>query len=217
MTNSNFFSFSLNSLLIHGFGRDEIYYSIMQTKVLILPFIDEKKELHFQASSVYLLEDWLKQKKEDHFYEKMIYMIGCLSSQIQTLEKLGFYFLGFGLKDIVVVNDSFFFIVNNEYLVPFEKESRRINIMSPFVKPMFSSPEIIGLVKIPSWIFVDSCYYSLGALVLFCLCGEYLFKGNEIKNEKEIENILKPIAQTKMYWFLKRCFEKKGRRTLLYI
>ena len=211
------FSFSFSNGFVSLIGcHDLIIGSILNTRLLVLSFINEKKELTFKANSVCLLEDWLK--RNDIINMNIILrMIACITSQIQYLEKQGLSFLGFGLKDILVIDDHSFFIVNNEYLMSFDKHNLSIPIMNPFVKPMFSSPEVIELIKLPGWIFVDSCYYSLGALVVFCLFNEYLFKGNEIKNEKEIETILKPIALTKMYWFLKRCFTKKGKRRLLYV
>jgi len=206
------FSFSNDYVSLIG-CHDLIIGSILNTRLLVLPFINKKKELSFKANTVCLLEDWLKERNQDLHMN----VIGCLSSQIQYLENHGLSFLGFGLKDIIVVDDHSFFIVNDEYLMSFDKDNLMIPIMNPFVKPMFSSPEVIELSKLPGKIFVDSCYYSLGALVVFCLFDIYLFKGNEIKNEKEIEAVLKPIALTKMYWFLKRCFTKKGKRRLLYV
>jgi len=210
----SFFSFSNDCVSLTGCD-DLIIESILQTKLLVLPFVNEKNEFIFKAKHVCLL------KNKNHIdlcnYEKILRMIGCLSSQIQYLEKRGYSFLGFGLEDIIVVDDIHFFIISNKHLVSFDKNNLTISMMNPFVKPIFSSPEVIELIKLPGKIFLDSCYYSLGALVVFCLFDVYVFKGNEIKNEKEIEAVLKPIAQTKMYWFLKRCFWKKGKRKLLYI
>jgi len=208
-----FFSFSNDCVSLTGCD-DLIIESILQTKLLVLPFVNEKNEFIFKAKHVCLLKN--KNRLDLCNYEKILRMIGCLSSQIQYLEKRGYSFLGFGLEDILVIDDIHFFIVSNKHLVSFEKNNFTISIMTPFVKPIFSSPEVIELIKLPGKIFVDSCYYSLGALVVFCLFDVYMFKGNEIKNEKEIEEVLKPIAQTKMYWFLKRCFWKKGKRKLLY-
>jgi hypothetical protein len=145
-------------------------------------------------------------------------MIGCLSSQIQYLEKRCYSFLRFGLKDIIVVDDIHFFIVNDEYLMSFDKNNLTISIMNPFVKPMFSSPEVVELTKLPGKIFVDSCYYSLGALITFCLFNVNLLVGKEKTSEKNIENILEPVFYTKIYWFLKRCLNKDcEQRVLLFI
>ena len=209
---------SITKLKIQGFGQKEIYYSIMNTRLLLMPFINETQELCFKAQHICGLEDWLQRHNNNNnndFVEQMLHMIASLSSQIQYLETLGLSFLGFNLQDIIVVDDTSFFFINNKYLISFA--AKKIKLMVPIVKPMFSSPEMISLVQLPAFIPVDSCYYSLGAIVVFLLLDVYILKGNEIKTEKEIERILNPIVLTKMYWFLKRCFYKKGERILLYI
>lgn len=212
---------SITKLKIHGTGQKEMYHSIMNTNLLLMPFINEHQELCFKAQHICGLEDWLQRHKTNNnnnsndFREDILHMIASLSSQIQYLEKRGLSFLGFNLQDIIVVDDHFFFFANNKYLT--SVAAKKIKVIVPIVKPMFSSPELISLVQLPGFVSQDSCYYSLGAIVVFLLLDVYLFKGNEIKTEKEIEHILKPIGLTKMYWFLKRCFHKQGQRILLYI
>lgn len=222
MNNMNFYFFndpvetSITKLKILGTGQKEIYHSIMNTKLLLMPFINETQELCFKAQHICGLEDWLQRHKTNNkFREHILHMIASLSSQIQYLEKRGLSFLGFNLQDIIVVDDHSFFFANNKYLTSFA--AKKIKVMVPIVKPMFSSPELISLVQLPATLTHDSCYYSLGAVIVFLLLDVYLLKGNEIKTEKEIEHILKPIVLTKMYWFLKRCFHKQGQRILLYI
>lgn len=224
MNNMNFYFFndpietSITKLKIQGTGQKEIYHSIMNTKLLLMPFINEKQELCFKSQHICGLEDWLQRHKTNNnndFREHILPMIASLSSQIQYLEKRGLSFLGFNLQDIIVVDDYSFFFANNKYLTFFA--AKKIKVMVPIVKPMFSNPELISLVQLPATVSHDCCYYSLGAIVVFLLLDVYLLKGNEIKTEKEIEHILKPIVLTKMYWFLKRCFHKQGQRILLYI
>ena len=84
--------------------------------------------------------------------------------------------------------------------------------------PYFSNPEIIKLTTLPAEINYKCCYYSLGVLVVFCLLNNYLLVGNEIKSVEEIENIIKPLLNTKIYWFIKRClYENIDKRQLLLI
>ena len=47
--------------------------------------------------------------------------------------------------------------------------------------------------------------------------NKYLLVGNEFKTSKEIDNILQPINNTKIYWFLKRCLDDdiNNRKLLL--
>ena len=170
-------------------------------------FIDSvNNELFFQANSVCNLLEYMKEKQKNGLvmdYEQSMYMIACLSEQIFYLENQHFSFLGFDLQDIIILNNNIFFIATNQYLMPFNNNNH-ISLLSPFVKPYFSSPEILELTKLPAFIHYKSCYYSLAALVIYCLLGEYLFKGNEIKNERELDILLQPLFSSKMYWFLKR-------------
>ena len=61
------------------------------------------------------------------------------------------------------------------------------------------------------------CYYSLGLLVVFLIMNKYLLVGNEFKTSKEIDNIIQPLYNTKIYWFLKRCLDDdiNNRKLLL--
>jgi hypothetical protein len=195
-------------------------------------FIDNvNNELFFQANTIYNLLEYMKQRQHEKQnngilmdYEQSMYMIACLSEQILYLKNNHFSFLGFDLQDIIIINNNIFFIATNQYLVPFNNINmhgynyNHISLLSPFVKPYFSSPEILEITKLPAFIHYKSCYYSLAALVIYCLLDEYLFKGNEIKNEHEVDILLQPIFSSKMYWFLKRClYNDYEKRSLLFI
>ena len=46
----------------------------------------------------------------------------------------------------------------------------------------------------------------------------YLLVGNEFKTSEEIDKILEPLFNTKIYWFLKRCFDDEiNNRKLLLV
>jgi hypothetical protein len=64
------------------------------------------------------------------------------------------------------------------------------------------NPEIGNITTLPSKIHYQSSYYSLAALIIYCLL-------NKDKVEENLETILKPIFYTKIYWFLKRCLHKR--------
>ena len=83
--------------------------------------------------------------------------------------------------------------------------------------PYFSNPELFKLTSLPSKIHYKCCYYSLGLLVVFSLLHTYLLVGNELKTSNEIDIILKPLYNTKIYWFLKRCLDDdiNNRKILL--
>ena len=197
-----------------------LYESIVKTLPHSFSFINpEKQELHFQASStkIHNLLDFLKNNRLS--WEQCMLLIGFLSKQIQELEKRGHSLLGFNLQDILMIDETVFLFVNNEYLFPIHNTiSSYITLIIPFQKPYFSSPELLQLTKLPSKIHYKSSYYSLASLVVYCLLEEYIFKGNEVKTNTDLEYILKPIYSTKMYWFLKRCLvPDPTNRKMLFI
>uniref|UniRef100_A0A6C0E1U1 Protein kinase domain-containing protein n=1 Tax=viral metagenome TaxID=1070528 RepID=A0A6C0E1U1_9ZZZZ len=192
-----------------------LYESIIKTIPQSFSFINpETQELHFQANKIQLLLDFLKNNRVS--WEQCLLLIGFLSKQIQELEKRGYAIVGFNLQDVIMLDESVFLFVNNEYLFPFN--NKYVTLVTPLKKPYFSSPEILQLTKIPAKIHYKSCYYSLASLVVCCFLQEYVFKGNEVKKDHELETILKPLFATKMYWFLKRCFVlNPENRQMLFI
>jgi serine/threonine protein kinase len=128
---------------------------------------------------------------------------------------MGYGFYGFDINDILVIDDIFIFC-SAEHLLPIVDDN--IIFYSPIKTPYFSSPEILELTTLPSEINYKCSYYSLGALVVFCLLNKYLLVGNEIKSLEEVEVILSPLYNTKIYWFIKRCLEENvDKRVLLLI
>ena len=146
---------------------------------------------------------------------KCIKMIDDLTKQIHYLKDINYGFYGFDINDILVVDESIFLFCCNQYILELEEDI--LISYSPINKPYFGNPEIFKLTTIPSLIHYKCIYYSLGILVVFCLINIYLLVGNEIKDSKEIEIILKPLKDTKIYWFLKRCFEENSEKRLLLL
>lgn len=91
--------------------------------------------------------------------------------------------------------------------VPFSKESPSV----------FLSPEIMELNELPFSMSYKTIYYSLGSLIIYFLFEKHISfykdnkdhtnnkdnKYNEDLDEK-IKEILRPIKETKLYWFLMR-------------
>jgi hypothetical protein len=90
--------------------------------------------------------------------------------------------------------------------------------MYPILKPYFSNPEIFELKVLPTKINYKCIYYSLGSLIVFSLLNSYLLVANELKTSEEIDFIIQPIYNTKIYWFIKRSLEQDiNKRRLLLI
>ena len=185
---------------------------------------DHENKIIFAAESVTQLLPCVTEeteKRQDTItYLHAISMIKCLSKQMNNLKRMSnLIFYGFNLDDILVINKDTFIIVSSNHLLKIDDE-RNNNIIfnCPFMLPYFSSPELIAVNTLPTEVDYRASYYSLGALITFCLTNKYLFVGNELMRETDIEKALQPIFYTKVYWFLKRCLTQKyEQRQILFI
>ena len=202
----------------------EIYKSITKTKILSNAFFNEgikvssKEEeedtIIFTAETVKPLSVLLKEYKLTN--QDAIKMIHDLGKQMAHLETKFFAFYGFNLDDILVINNSTFIIASIKNIIKIEPD-KCIYFYSPIIKPYFSNPELIKLTNLPAKIDYRSGYYSLGALILFCLTNIYIF-AEIVEKEEDLDHILEPIYYTKLFWFIRRCFkEKSEERILLFI
>jgi hypothetical protein len=154
------------------------------------------------------LKDYLL-KNNSLSHNKCIKLIYDLTNQILYLKKLGYSFYGFDINDILVVDDIFMFC-STQYVLPLVNEL--IIFYSPIKKAYFSNPELLNLTTLPSEISYKCSYYSLGTLVIYCLLNAY------IKSVEQIEKVIEPLYNTKIYWFIKRCLDSDiNKRELLLI
>jgi hypothetical protein len=208
-------------LTIQNSHVNELYRSISETNILSNVFFDDTNNVEmiiFTAEKVKPLSVLLKETKLTN--RQIIKMIYNLSKQIAYLETIMMSFYGYNLDDILVINNNTFFIASTKYLVNINAKDNYIYFYKPIDKPYFSSPELNELTKLPAKIDYRANYYSLGALILFCLTNIYIY--SELTKDEEREEILleslDPINYTKPYWFLKRCFYKNCKeRILLFI
>ena len=204
------------SLYIKGDYKEELFLSLPRIPNMF--YDDQENKVIFVAESVTQL---LPCVTEDIItYLQAINMIKCLSEQMKNLKRMSnLIFYGFDLDDILVINKDTFIIVSSNHLLKIEDE-RNNNIIfnCPFMLPYFSSPELISVNTLPTEVDYRASYYSLGALITFCLTNKYLFVGNEVMREADIEKVLQPIFYTKVYWFLKRCLKQNcEQRNILFI
>jgi len=180
-------------------------------------FDDENMNSMFvTAESVTTLKEYLANHSFQLSHYKCIEIIDELTKQLIYLEKLGYGFYGFNIEDILVINDAKILICNSHHLLPIE--NNRLHFYQPIVFPQFVDPALFELTTLPSQIHYKCVYYSLGVLIVFCLLHVYLLVGNERKSDAELERILNPIKNTKIYWFLKRIMDPDiEHRTCLLI
>ena len=200
------------SLKIHGRHISQIYKLIK--KIIISSYYDSETEsIFFSAENVMAFNQYIK----NHTLKlnQCIKMMNDLTYQMNYLKNINYGFCGFDANDIIII-DNLFLFCNTQYLFPLQEDN--FVLIEPMNNPYFSNPEIIKLTTLPAEINYKCCYYSLGVLVVFCLLNNYLLVSNELKTPEEIENIMKPIFNTKIYWFLKRCLEPNlEKRVLLLI
>jgi hypothetical protein len=212
LTQIDEYSYILN---VAGEHKNYIYNTV--EKIIKSSHIDEEtNSLFFIAENIVSLKKYLSEQPDKKLsYRTCIKLISDLTKQLLYLEKQGYSFYGFDIDDIIII-DGIFIFVTSRYLLPIYDNN--IYFYSLINIPYFSSPELLKLTTLPSSINYKSCYYSLGTLVVFCLLNNYLLVGNDIKTSEEIETIIEPLNNTKLYWFIKRCLnEETLNRTLLLI
>lgn len=201
---------------VNGDYKYDIYFSVIKTKLLHNSFYDDELNVTiFSAETIETLSDYLDKSPDGKMnYLDAIRLIHSITKQINYLYENNFSFYGFDLDDIIVINNSLFFVASSNYLLP-TMDKTNILFYTPINMPYFSNPELFKVNSLPYEIHYKSSYYSLGALVIYCLLNIYLLVGNEIKSDRELEMILSPIKPTKMYWFLKRTLNSMCEKRIL--
>jgi hypothetical protein len=189
-------------------GEYNIYlYKVIKKFIKTSNFDYETSSIYFCVENITPLKDLIKNNSLSH--NKCIKLIYDLTNQILYLKKLGYSFYGFDINDILVVDDVFMFC-SVQYVLPLVNEL--IIFYSPIKQAYFSNPELYNLTSLPSEISYKCCYYSLGTLVIYCLLNSY------IKRVEQIEKVIEPLYNTKIYWFIKRCLDSDiNKRELLLI
>lgn len=180
-------------------------YEVIQ-KMLKSSYLEaETNTLLFSAEKVVPFQTYLLTQPDKRLsYARCVHLIDDLSKQMMYLNKNGYGFYGFNVGDILTIDNSFFFC-SAECLLPLWNDCFLFTapIKQPY--PYFANPELFKLTKLPAQIHYKCGYYSLGVLVVLSLLHVYLLVGNDLKTAKEMNDILEPIRDTKMFWFLKRC------------
>jgi len=198
-------------------GEYSMYLYDTLNKIIHTSYIDyETDTLFFSAETVLSLKNYLfKQKNNQLTYYQCIKLIDDLSKQLFYLNNLDYGFYGFDITDILTIDDTFIFC-STQHLLPLDNNN--IIFTYPINRPYFSNPELFKLTSLPSQINYKCCYYSLGLLVVFLYLKTYLLVANELQTTEQIDNILHPLYNTKMYWFLKRCLDDDiNNRQLLLV
>lgn len=165
----------------------------------------------FYAKKVCSLRELLSQRREKLQYFEGVKLAQCIGQQLFYLEKYAHTFSWFNLDTILVVDESSFFCIGIEQLMPVDALGR-VWFTAPFsLKLPHIAPEIQRLTTLPSYATYKAAYYSLGSLITFCLAED-----DEKSTKMQLK--LEFIADTKLYWFLLRCIDTEpSARLLLFV
>jgi hypothetical protein len=201
-------------LKINGDYAENLYNVII--KMLKACHLDnETNTVFISAENIIPFKQYIiEQQNKRLSHQTCVKLIDDLSKQILYLYKFGYTFYGFDIDDILIIDNNFIFC-STQYLYPLYHD--KIIFVSPIKQPYFSNPELYKLTSLPAEISHKSCYYSLGLLVSFVLLNSHLLVTHEIKTPDQIDKIINPLYNTKIYWFIKRCLDEDVTKRILLL
>ena len=175
----------------------------------------QEYSLNVKANSVKSFQQYLENNNYRLEYDVVLKILQELSNIILYLERKQKTIIQFSLDDLIVLDNDDFLFVNNENIFNFTSDkSKRVTISIPLEMNKFSSPELNQVTEIPFTLDYRAGYFSLASFLCYCLFAETLID----KEESEIEKLLEPIYDTKLYRFISRCGEKNiNNRICLFI
>lgn len=160
----------------------------------------------FEADNIMLIKDHPK-----FTYISILKLIKSLSKQLVVLTNYNYSFSQYDLENIIVVDNNEYLYISKEHFVPINTTTNNITISLPFKKTNLSSPELRQLETLPSETTVKTIYYSLASLILYLLFNVADVSSNHIN----VMDILIPIKETKLYWFILRGIEQNPKERYL--
>ena len=181
-----------------------------------------RESLTITASKIEPLSLLLKRNKKHLPYSIMEILIESIGRQLHELEMENKGISSFNLDDITVfyattsASTSIHFAITNEDKIHDIDDEHQLTISAPYPKEYtttattttkniaFHSPEFkefISKKTIPYTLHFKSGYYSFGLLCMYCYVSRAA--SPPVQKDHDIEQILAPIINTKIYWFLK--------------
>lgn len=168
--------------------------------LIISPSFDK---LSFFINSINTLNevtDSKHSKNQNFSYTNGITMAKCLGFQIFYLEQAERTLSWLDMKNIYVVDDSYYIYLGVNEIVEID-QNEHFTIFSPIIKKnnTFFAPELSNVSIIPASFHKNAVYYSLAQAIVICLMPGQ-------KKTNITCDMLFPIVDTSLYWFLIRCF-----------
>jgi hypothetical protein len=180
-----------------------------------------------KASKIEPLSAFLKRNKKHLEYSIMETMIEMIGRQLHNLEvEQNKGISCFHVDDIMVfhsdrdreTNTIYFAITNDANIHDIDDDNElEITIPNDIVSKQtskniaFYSPEHKERKSkkiLPYKIHFKSSYYSMGLLCMYCYVSRSADVTTSIPSESEVETLLAPIINTKIYWFLKQVLKE---------
>ena len=186
-----------------------------------------RESLTITASKIEPLSSLLKRNKKHLPYNIMEILIESIGRQLHELEMENKGISSFNLDDITVFyatddhdhdpSSSIHFAITNEDKIHDIDDEHQLTISAPYQKEYttssattttkniaFHSPEFkefISKKTIPYTLHFKSGYYSFGLLCMYCYVSRSA--SPPLQKDHALDQILAPIINTKIYWFLK--------------
>jgi hypothetical protein len=175
------------------------------------------------------LSSYLKRHKKHIEYQVIEQLIDSVGRQLRYLEREDMGIASFNIDDITVFHANaadataaIHFAITNEDKIHDINDENYLVITAPYSKEYtatatpatknkgFHSPEFkdfIAAKTVPYNIHFKSGYYSFGLLCLYCYVSRAAAAATTT-TENDLNDILAPIINTKIYWFLKQVLQE---------
>jgi len=188
------------------------------------------------AEKIEPLSSFLKRHKKHLEYEVVELLIESIGRQLQYLERENMGIASFNVDDITVFHSkadtapttaTVHFAITNDDKIHEINDHHQLVINAPYPKEYtstattttknkgFHSPEFkefISKKTVPYEIHFKSGYYSFGLLCIHCYVSRATTHApattHATPSEKDLDEILAPIINTKIYWFLKQVLQE---------
>jgi hypothetical protein len=192
---------------------------------------NSNNSLTVRADKIEPLSSYVKRHKNHIEYQVIEQLIDSIGRQLQYLERMNMGIASFNIDDIMVFHTdtktdtdtdathathTIHFAFTNEDKIHDINDDHHLVITAPYPKEYtaaaknkgFHSPEFKEFIKaktVPFNIHFKSGYYSFGLLCLYCYVSRATATAT---TEKDLNDILAPIINTKIYWFLKQVLQE---------
>jgi len=199
-----------NKYTISLLKPDIIFLQSIATLGLPGAFLVSPSLLEFYGSS-------LNEIKSPCTYSQAVRLAQCITIQQKLLEEYDSTFYTLETADVVSLNEGAFFFCSNVKR-KMMSSAGRITFRCPFTKSPLSSPELVACTELPCTVCVEQVYYTIAMLI-----ADVMDLSVKIRDLEFASNQLLNIKETKLYWFMWRCFCPElepgyvGSRSLLYL